>query len=41
VSALAVRHRWSGYLERCTQAAAATTPFRMYGHLTRAAGLVM
>ena len=41
MSALAARHRWSDYLERCGKAVAATTPFRMYGHLTRAAGLVM
>jgi flagellum-specific ATP synthase len=35
------RHRWSGYVERCSDAVSAVSPCRVNGHLTRAAGLVM
>ena len=41
MSARTERHRWSGYIDRCSEVVAATTPFRVNGHLTRAAGLVM
>ena len=41
MTAPAKLHRWSGYIDRCSEVVAATTPFRMYGHLTRSAGLVL
>ncbi|HXZ84993.1 MAG TPA: flagellar protein export ATPase FliI [Myxococcota bacterium] len=34
-------HRWSDFLATCASAAGAVAPFRVTGHLTRVAGLVM
>ena len=41
MSAAPARHRWSDYVERCGEAVGIASPFRVNGHLTRAAGLVM
>jgi flagellum-specific ATP synthase len=41
VNAPESRHRWSDYVARCCEAVAIASPFRVNGHLTRAAGLVM
>ncbi len=37
----ATQHRWGGFIGNCREALSTALPYRINGHLTRAAGLVM